>query len=235
MEIDQRLGRRATAGDLIEGGYDQVILATGVTPRRPQMEGMDHPKVVFYGDVLLDKTRIGQRVAIMGAGGIGFDVAEFLAHPDPDARQSGEDFLAYWGIDGALKTAGGLSGRRRIPEPAREIYLLQRKTARHGGGLGKTTGWITRARLQNAQVQLLGGVTYERMDDAGLHITMDGQRRILEVDNLVVCAGQEPLRDLQDGLQAAGLAVHLIGGAEQAVELDARRAIDQGARLAAAI
>ncbi|MDP6173784.1 MAG: NADPH-dependent 2,4-dienoyl-CoA reductase, partial [Rhodospirillales bacterium] len=235
LGVEQRLGRTATAGELIKGEFDQVILATGITARRPEMEGVDHPKVLSYADLLLGKVQAGRRVAIMGAGGIGFDVADFLTHAAPNAAQSREDFLSYWGIDPQISLPGGLTGKPDIPEPAREIYLLQRKTSRHGASLGKTTGWITRARLQNAKVNLLGGVTYEKMDDQGLHITIDEEPRILEVDNLVICAGQVPLWDLQAELETAGLPVHLIGGADEAGGLDARRAIDQGFRLASSL
>ena len=235
LAVDLRLAHRATLADLIGQGFDQVILASGVSPRRPDLEGMDHPKVMTYADLLAGDARIGRRVAIMGAGGIGFDVAEFLIHQETGEPQSIDQFLSYWGVDRSMENAGGLARETPIDQPARQIYLLQRKASRFGASLGKTTGWITRARLDRAGVTLIGGVTYERMDDRGLHILVEGEPRILEVDNLVVCAGQEPLRDLLAGLRKAAIEVHTIGGADDAQELDARRAIEQGARLAASL
>ncbi len=234
--VELRLGTDVTA-EVLTRGFDAVVLATGVTPRRPGIPGLDHPMVLSYVEVLLHGAPVGPRVALIGAGGIGFDVAEFLGHPG-DIRPSLDigDFMTEWGVDMRLATRGGLSAAP-LPKEAspREIWLLQRKVSKLGDGLGKTTGWIHRTTLKRRGVHMLAGVTYERIDDAGLHITNGNDRRVLAVDNVVICAGQEPLRDLHAPLRAHGIEVHLIGGADVAVELDAKRAIDQGARVAAAL
>ena len=234
--VELRLGTDVTA-EVLTRGFDAVVLATGVTPRRPAIAGLDHPMVLSYVDVLLHGAPVGRSVALIGAGGIGFDVAEFLGHPG-DIRPSLDigDFMTEWGVDMRLATRGGLSAAP-LPKEAspREIWLLQRKVSKLGDGLGKTTGWIHRTTLKRRGVHMLAGVTYERIDDAGLHITNGNDRRVLAVDNVVICAGQEPLRDLHAPLRAHGIEVHLIGGADVAVELDAKRAIDQGARVAAAL
>ena len=237
LGIDLRLNSRADAKGLIDEGFDEVILATGVTPRVPEIEGIDHPSVLTYVDVLWDRKPVGDRVAIIGAGGIGFDVAEYLAHPagpgdpaDPDIQ----GFLKEWGVDASGELPGGLAPDGPEMHSAREIHLLQRKTTRLGATLGKSKGWAIRAALQMRGVQMLGGVSYRKIDDDGLHIMADGTDRVLAVDNVIVCAGQDSLRDLYDDLTAAGMTVRLIGGADEAVELDAERAIDQAARLAAA-
>jgi 2,4-dienoyl-CoA reductase (NADPH2) len=226
------LGRRVTRDDLRD--FDDVIVATGVTTRRPAIDGIDHPKVLTYLDVLRDGAPVGPRVAIIGAGGIGFDVAEFLLHgvhaprPQPIA-----DWTAEWGVDLDARTGGGLVPPVP-PVPARQLYLLQRKTTKPGAGLGKTTGWVHRAVLARNGVEMLAGVTYRRIDDAGLHITVGGQERLLEVDNVIVCAGQESLAELMPAEAAAtGPRFHKIGGAALAAELDAKRAIREGAELAA--
>ena len=232
--LELKLNHRVTAQELIESDYDQIILATGVTPRIPEFDGVDHPKVTNYVDILERRVTAGQTVAIIGAGGIGFDVAEFLVHDEQEEMEIGE-FMAYWGVDMGLAQPGGLDTQTKIPEPDRDVYLLQRKASRHGSTLGKTTGWIHKSVLQQANVTMLADVTYERVDDEGLHVTVGGEPRTLEVDMVVICAGQEPMRELQDDLLAAGQNVHLIGGADVAAELDARRAIDQGARLAASL
>ena len=234
--IDLRLATEANAEQLL--GFDEVILATGVTPRAPEIDGLDHPKVLSYIDVLRNDAVVGARVAIIGAGGIGFDVAEFLGHPphDPSVFPTPEEFARQWGIDMTLSARGGVKGVRAEPEPlAREIWLLQRKSSKPGKGLGKTTGWVHRLSLRRRGVKMLAGVQYELIDDRGLHIQHDGEHKVLEVDNVVICAGQLPRRDLQEGLHAAGVKVHLIGGADVAAELDAKRAIRQGSELAAAI
>jgi 2,4-dienoyl-CoA reductase (NADPH2) len=234
--VEVKLGTRASAESL--AGYDEVVLATGVSPRTPAIEGIDHPSVVSYLDVLLNDVPVGRRVALIGAGGIGFDVAEFLGeaqHDDPQPPRM-EDFARHWGIDLGLSGRGGIEGVKPQPEPlAREIWLLQRKASKPGKGLGKTTGWIHRLSLRKRGVHMLAGVEYRRIDDAGLHIVHDGEDKVLAVDNVVVCAGQEPRRDLVEPLQAAGRVVHLIGGADVAAELDAKRAIKQGTELAARI
>ncbi len=232
-QVDVRLGHRVTAEELETGGFDEVVLATGVTPRTPDIPGIDHPSVLSYVDVLMGAKQAGKTVAIVGAGGIGFDVAEFLTHSGRTEPVSREEFLAEWGVDRELAKPGGLAQSTAVPEPARQIYLLQRKTNKPGGGLGKSTGWIHRTALKMRDVAMIPGVEYRKIDDRGLHISLDGKDRTLPVDTIVVCAGQEPQRELQRKLEATGMTVHLIGGADVATELDAKRAIDQGARLAA--
>jgi len=241
LGIDLSLGTKFDLQTIEKNKFDEVIIATGVTPRDPGIPGQDHPSVLSYVDVLLHRKAVGTRVAVIGAGGIGFDVSEFLVHgevpeqPDPDAPRP-EEFFRQWGVDMALSVRGGVEGRETdFDKPAREIYLLQRKTSKPGAGLGKTTGWIHRTSLKKFGVQMLSGVSYERIDDEGLHIRIDDQARCLAVDNVVICAGQVPNRTLADALKEAGTAVHLIGGADVAAELDAKRAIDQGTRVAAAL
>ncbi|MCW2132178.1 NADPH-dependent 2,4-dienoyl-CoA reductase [Arthrobacter sp. VKM Ac-2550] len=232
--IELRLNTRATAQDLLAEGFDEVILATGVLPRLPGIEGLDHPSVLGYLDVLREKKPVGNSVAVLGAGGIGFDVAEYLTQSGPSATLESELFYEHWGIDPHYGTPGGLA-RPRPPKPARKIYLLQRKNSKIGAGLGKTTGWIHRAELKAKDVTMIPGVTYRKIDDGGLHFSVDGTDQVLPVDTVVLCTGQEPQRELQAELEAAGQTVHLIGGADVAAELDAKRAINQGTRLAAAI
>lgn len=226
------LNTKVSAEDLRE--FDEVILATGITPRRPAIEGIDHPKVLNYLEVLRDKREVGARVAIIGAGGIGFDVAEYLTQQGESASLNPTRFFAEWGVDTAYQQAGGLC-QAQPEKPARQVVLLQRKASKVGDGLGKTTGWIHRTGLKHRGVKMLAGVSYDKIDDAGLHITVDGQSQVLPVDHVVICAGQEPRRDLQQALQDLGKTVHLIGGADVAAELDAKRAINQGTRLAAQI
>ena len=214
--------------------FDEVVVATGVTPRAIDIPGHDHPKVVGYLDVLQGRVVPGAKVAIIGAGGIGFDVAEFLAEPGPSASLDPARWMAEWGVDPHFEVAGGLVAPR--PEPsARQLWLLQRSPGRPGARLGKTTGWIHRATLKAKGVKMLGGVEYLGVDDEGLHVRIDGGEQLLAVDHVVVCAGQEPRRDLHAALLARGRNVHLIGGADVAAELDAKRAIAQGSRLAAAL
>jgi 2,4-dienoyl-CoA reductase (NADPH2) len=233
------LETRATAEMLAERKYDHVLLATGVAPRNPKIPGQDSPKVLSYVDVLRGKKEVGKRVAIIGAGGIGFDVAEFLAQAGPSPSMNLDAWLAEWGVVDPAKAPGGLS--KEPPKrhaPAREIALFQRKKGKLGAGLGKTTGWIHRASLQNFGVKMVGGVNYEKIDERGLHVSFGEKRErptLFEVDHVVLCAGQEPLRELQAPLEAKGMKVTLIGGADEASELDAKRAIDQGARVAAAL
>jgi 2,4-dienoyl-CoA reductase (NADPH2) len=229
--VKLHLGTRVTADDLT--GFDEVVLATGVAPRVPSLPGIDHPKVLSYVDVVRHGKPVGERVAVIGAGGIGVDVSEFLTHTASPALDR-DAWMAEWGVTDPEQAAGGLTEPKPEPSP-RQVYLLQRKKSGIGSGLGKTSGWVHRAALEAKGVERIPGVTYERIDDAGLHITVDGAPRLLEVDTVVVCAGQEPVRDLDGDLRAAGLAVHLIGGADVAAELDAKRAIDQGTRLAATL
>jgi len=224
-------------GDMLKN-HDEVILATGVTPRMPEIEGIDNEKVLSYIDVLQGKAQVGKKVAVIGAGGIGFDISEFLgeeSHNGPD-YPTAEEFARQWGIDMTLTARGGVKGIAAEPDSmAREIWLLQRKDSKPGKGLGKTTGWVHRLSLRKRGVKMLGGVQYRRIDEFGLHIHHDGQDKLLEVNNVVICAGQLPRRDLQEPLEAAGVKVHVIGGADVAVELDAKRAIKQGSELAAEI
>jgi 2,4-dienoyl-CoA reductase (NADPH2) len=228
-----RLGTPATADILVAGSFDEVLLATGVVPRDPQIPGQDHPSVVSYLEVLNGSRAVGRRVAIIGAGGIGFDVAEFLAHDGPSTALDRDAWRREWGVGDPSEARGGVAGVRAQPAPpAREIMLLQRKAGKPGAGLGKTTGWIHRTALKMKRVQMLGGVRYDRIDDAGLHITIADQPQTLAVDNVVLCTGQEPRRDLLAPLEAAGLKVQLIGGADVAAELDAKRAIRQATLLA---
>ncbi|RPH95451.1 MAG: NADPH-dependent 2,4-dienoyl-CoA reductase [Lysobacterales bacterium] len=234
--VDVKLGTAAGVDQL--SAFDEVVLATGVTPRWPAIEGVDHSKVLSYIDVLQGRVEAGARVAIVGAGGIGFDVAEFLGHRDhhPHGLPRTEDFARQWGIDMTLAARGGVAGIVARPEPlAREIWLLQRKSSKPGKDLGKTTGWVHRLSLSRRGVRMLAGVDYRRIDDRGLHIRHEGEDKLLEVDHVVICAGQLPRRELQAPLEAAGLKVHLIGGADVAAELDAKRAIRQGSELAAVL
>ena len=231
--VDLKLNTRANADDLINEGYDEVVLATGVTPRRLNLEGIDHEKVLDYAEVLYEKKNVGKNVAIIGAGGIGFDMAEFLAHGHGESPSLvTEKYMAEWGVDMDVQTGGGLEAAMPEPSP-REIYLLKRSTGKHGKKLGKTTGWIHRASLAMKQVKMLANVEYLKVDDQGLHIRHDEEVKVLAVDHVVVCAGQEPLRELKVDLEAKGVSVHLIGGADEAAELDAKRAIKQAAELAA--
>ncbi|MEU7496716.1 NADPH-dependent 2,4-dienoyl-CoA reductase [Streptomyces griseofuscus] len=227
-----RLGTWVGAEDL--AGYDEVVVATGVTPRTPDIPGVDHPRVLGYLDVLRDGAPVGERVAVLGAGGIGFDVAEFLTDGGDKASENPETYFRNWGVDMEYTAPGGLTEPRR-PAPPRQVHLLQRKTTKVGAGLGKTTGWIHRTELKHRGVTMVPGVRYDRIDDAGLHITVGEQSTVLEVDTVVLCTGQEPRRELYEALVAAGRSVHLIGGADVAAELDAKRAIKQGTEVAAAL
>jgi 2,4-dienoyl-CoA reductase (NADPH2) len=228
--VEQRLGQRVAAEALT--GYDEIVLATGIAPRRLNLPGIDHPNVCSYIDVLTGRRTIGRRVALIGAGGIGFDVAEYLAHAGVSPSLDTPRWMAEWGVAADFEGPGGLQPPDPEP-PAREIWLLQRSPGKPGARLGKTTGWIHRATLKMKQVRMLGGVDYQRIDDAGLHVLIDGEPQLIEVDDIVICAGQEPLRELAEPLKAAGKTPHLIGGADLAAELDAKRAIAQGSKLAA--
>ena len=238
--VTLRLNTRVEAAELVLERFDAVILATGVTPRSPRIPGQQHPRVLSYIDVLLGRQVVGERVALIGAGGIGFDVAEFLVTPPGHSTALNlPAWLAEWGVADPGSVRGGVV-RPHITPPARQVTLLQRKAGKMGAGLGKTTGWIHRAALKMKQVEMISGVNYERIGDqgngVGLFITHGPKREngsVIEVDHIVLCAGQEPLRDLLEPLRAAGMKTHLIGGADEAGELDAKRAIDQGTRLAA--
>jgi 2,4-dienoyl-CoA reductase (NADPH2) len=222
-----QLDRRVAAGEL--SGFDHVVLATGIVPRTPAIPGIGDPKVAGYADIVLGCRQAGARVAIIGAGGIGFDVAEFLTHHD--GGETAEAYCAEWGIDTQYRQRGGIAPVDERPAP-REVWLLQRKSSKVGEGLAKTTGWIRRTLLKKRGVRMLAGVEYEAIDDAGLRIRVGGKAQTLDVDTIVVCAGQEPRRDLLEPLRQAGLPVTLIGGADVATELDARRAIAQGTEIA---
>jgi 2,4-dienoyl-CoA reductase (NADPH2) len=232
--VEVRLGKRVDAAELGGAAYDEVVLATGVTPRVPDIEGVEHPSVVGYLDVLSGAREVGERVVILGAGGIGFDVAEFLTDPGTDSSRDIAAFLQEWGVDAEQRAPGGLMTPVREKSP-RQVTLVQRKASKVGAGLGKTTGWIHRTELQNRGVVFVAGAAYDRIDDAGVHIRVGEKAAVLPADTVVLCTGQEPQRDLYDALVAAGRTPHLIGGADVAAELDAKRAIDQGTRLAAAL
>ena len=235
-DVRVHLNLKATTAQLLQSRFDEVVLATGVTPRVPNLDGIDHPSVLSYVDVLLHRKEVGQRVAIVGAGGIGFDVAQFITHPDGSSSLDIEAFLEEWGVDRSYRMPGGLMQKRpQFLASGRRVFMLQRKSGKIGASLGKTTGWIHRLTLKQRNVTMINAVTYSKIDDEGLHIILKGQPQIIAVDTIVICAGQKSKRDLKKGLERAGTRVHLIGGAELAVELDAKRAIDQGARLAAAI
>ncbi|MEV8398702.1 NADPH-dependent 2,4-dienoyl-CoA reductase [Streptomyces niveus] len=236
LGVDVRLNTRVTVDELAgEGaGYDEIVVATGVTPRTPDIPGIDHARVVSYLDVLRGGAAVGERVAIIGAGGIGFDVAEFLTDGGESASLDADAYFRQWGVDTGYRTPGGLREPVR-PKPPRTVHLIQRKTGKVGAGLGRTTGWIHRTELRHRGVTTVAGAVYDRIDDEGLHLTVDGAPTVLPVDTVVLCAGQEPRRELYDALRAAGARAHLIGGADVAAELDAKRAIDQGTRLAATI
>ncbi|GAA4884215.1 NADPH-dependent 2,4-dienoyl-CoA reductase [Kitasatospora terrestris] len=232
--VELRLGTEVDADQLADGGWDEIVIATGVTPRTPEIPGIDHPKVLGYLDVLRDGAAVGERVAILGAGGIGFDVAEYLTDSGEQASRNPGVFFRQWGVDADHTGPGGLAAPVRSTAP-RQVHLLQRKTSKVGAGLGKTTGWIHRTELKHRGVTMVAGATYDLIDDAGLHLTVDGEKQLLPVDTVVLCTGQEPRRDLHTALVDRGLTPHLIGGADLAAELDAKRAIDQGTRLAATL
>ncbi len=231
--VQLRLGQTLTAREIRSTECDAVIVATGVTPRKPDIDGINHSKVVSYVDVITEKIVPGDRVAIIGAGGIGFDVATLLV--ENAAADSRSEWLHRWGVDTTYSNRGGLMAEPEPFTPARKVYLLQRKASKPGAGLGKTTGWIHRTLLKSAGVEMLNGVRYQKIDDRGLHIVTNGESRVLDVDHVVLCAGQDPNRKLADELATSGMLVHVIGGADRAGELDAERAIRQGVELAAGI
>ncbi len=227
--VELKLKHEVTAADLNSGGFDQAILATGIVPRIPAIDGIEHAKVLSYVDVIKG-AKVGEKVAVIGAGGIGFDICELLTHGAEDSSQDIKVFMRKWGVDMSLRARGGVAGVvGSVEESPREVYLLQRKSGKVGAGLGKTTGWIHRADLKMKRVQMLNCCDYQKIDDAGLHLMVAGESKLLAVDNIVICAGQEPRRELQDMVQ---IPLHIIGGADVAAELDAKRAIDQGVRLA---
>jgi 2,4-dienoyl-CoA reductase (NADPH2) len=230
LDVELRLGVRAEAAALTAEGFDEVVVATGIAPRQPAIPGLEHPKVISYVDAILGRRDIGRRVAILGAGGIGFDVAELITHSGPSGAVDIDVFAKEWGIDFKNHPRGGVTGVTPVVASSdREVTLMQRKADSLGKTLGRTTGWTHRATLQRRGVRMMGGVEYLRIDDEGLHIRVGD-----EVDTVIVCAGQEPLRTLYDQLLASGAAASLVGGAFEAMELDAKRAIDQATRLALA-
>ena len=228
------LNHTASFEQLLNADFDDVVVATGVTPRKLDIAGINHPKVLSYIEVLKERKPVGQRVAIIGAGGIGFDTAEYLSHEGESGSLNPEKFYDEWGIDTNYTNVGGLKAAK-VEKSPRKIYLLQRKASSVGAGLGKTTGWIHRTGLKNRDVKMIAGASYDLIDDQGLHITVNGQSTVLEVDHVVICAGQESYTAMYEQLQTAGKNVHLIGGAKEAGELDAKRAIRQGAELAVTI
>ena len=221
--------------DTVVNNFDEVILATGVSPRIPAIDGVDHSSVVTYLDVLKGNVEVGPKVAILGAGGIGFDVAEFLTTEVPSSTMDIDEWSKEWGVDKTYEHRGGLLSEPELEAPLRQVTMFQRKTTKMGKGLGKTTGWIHRAALKNKQVEMVTGANYQKIDDQGLHVAINGQTQTYQVDNVVLCTGQEPLRAMSEELQAKGMTVHLIGGADVASELDAKRAIRQGTELALTI
>ncbi|MEZ5093355.1 NADPH-dependent 2,4-dienoyl-CoA reductase [Nocardioides sp.] len=230
LGVEVRLSTRATAADL--AAYDEVVVATGVVPRVPHIAGLDHASVVSYADLLSGRATAGPRVAVIGAGGIGVDVAHYLTH---EPGESLDDWMAHWGVGDPAEERGGLTAPRPR-KPVREVTLVQRKTTPIGIGLGKTSGWAHRAVLKQSGVRMVSGASYDRIDDDGLHLSVDGAASVVECDTVVVCAGQESVRDLYDALaESRGSGLHLIGGADVAAELDAKRAIEQGTRVAAAL
>ncbi len=238
-EVNVKLNKRVSSEDLVNAGYDDVVIATGVLPRDPKIPGQDHPMVLSYIDVLRGKAPVGKRVAIIGAGGIGFDVAEYLVTGGHSSTLNLQEWLEEWGVVDPSETRGGVSeSGPRVPAPEREVTLLQRSAGKLGGGLGKTTGWIHRASLKMRRVRMMGGINYERIEDRGILVSHGKDRSgptWVDVDNVILCAGQVPLRELAEPVRAAGIPVHIIGGADEASELDAKRAINQGSRLAASL
>ena len=228
--VTLQLGRRASVDDLV--GFDHVVIATGVTPRIPDLPGIDHPNVVTYAQILSGEREAGQSVAVMGAGGIGHDVAEFLVTPAAEADEVAA-FFQTWGVDGRFRNDGGLAGDPLADMPAkRKVVMLQRKTSKPGEGLGVSTGWILRNALRKHGVEMLAGVTYQRIDDEGLHVTSNGETRVITADTIVLCTGQVSERALYEELALRGVRSTIIGGAAEAAELDALRAINEGHRLA---
>ncbi|TDP31657.1 2,4-dienoyl-CoA reductase [Idiomarina aquatica] len=231
--VNVKLGQAQSADGLVAGNYDEIVMATGVVPRRLDLPGIELPHVLGYLDVLRDHKPVGEKVAVIGAGGIGFDVSEYLT-TDKSLTVAEQEWSERWGIDKDYQQRGGLKPQQ--PEPsARQVWLLQRKETKVGKGLGKTSGWVHRAELKSKNVNMWNGVSYKRVVENGIEIERDGETMVLEVDNVVICAGQVPMRDLQQQLVDAGQSVHLIGGADVAAELDAKRAVRQGTELAAAL
>ena len=234
--MDVQLDTRVDAGTIAAGSFEHTIVATGITPRQPDIPGIDHPMVMSYIDAINGTRPVGKKVAVVGAGGIGFDVTDTITHEGPSAALDIGVFAKEWGVDFENHPRGGVTGVEPVVARAdREVWLMQRKETKVGRGLGKTTGWTHRLTLGRRGVNMLNSVDYVRIDDQGLHVLIAGQPRTLEVDTVIVCAGQEPLRALHDELQALGLSSELVGGAEEARELDAKEAINQASWRAAMI
>jgi 2,4-dienoyl-CoA reductase (NADPH2) len=233
LGVELRLGQEVGSGQLLSGSFDEIVVATGVSPRKPPIRGVDHPKVMSYVDLLTGRRQADGSVAIIGAGGIGFDVATYLTGGAEADGEQPQAFLSEWGVDRSLQARGGILGNDTGSLGRhRSIYLLQRKASKPGKGLGKTTGWIHRTALKRHGVEMMSGVSYDAIDDRGLHVRMDGKAQTLEVDHVVICAGQESRRDLATELESGDCPVHIIGGAHVAAELDAKRAINEATRLA---
>ncbi|WP_033961202.1 NADPH-dependent 2,4-dienoyl-CoA reductase [Psychroserpens jangbogonensis] len=232
--VTVKLNTRVSENDLAEGNFDEVILATGIKPRTPKIDGIEHEKVLNYIDVLKLKKPVGKRVAVIGAGGIGFDVSEYLTHEGESTALNIDAWLKEWGIDKTLNSRSGIEGIKAEEQHSpREVFMFKRSKGKFGGKLGKTTGWIHRSTLKKKKVQFINEVQYTKIDDKGLHYIQNEEHKLLEVDNIIICAGQLPLKEFLDPLKEKGVNVHIIGGADIAAELDAKRAINQGARLAA--
>ncbi|MEN8965059.1 MAG: NADPH-dependent 2,4-dienoyl-CoA reductase [Polaribacter sp.] len=233
-KVTLKLNKKVSVADLENSDFDAIVIATGIKPRVLNIEGVNHPKVLSYIDVLKHKKPVGKRVAVIGAGGIGFDVSEYLSHEGESTSKNIDAWLQEWGIDKTLKARAGIEGvKPNLHHSPREIYMFKRSAGKFGGNLGKTTGWIHRSTLKKKNVQFIGEVSYQKIDDQGLHYTQNNEAKVLEVDNVVICAGQIPFKELHQPLLDLGKNVHVIGGADFASELDAKRAINQGARLAA--
>ena len=233
-KVTLKLNKKVSVADLENSDFDAIVIATGIKPRVLNIEGVNHPKVLSYIDVLKHKKPVGKRVAVIGAGGIGFDVSEYLSHEGESTSKNIDAWLQEWGIDKTLKARAGIEGvKLNLHHSPREIYMFKRSAGKFGGNLGKTTGWIHRSTLKKKKVQFIGEVSYQKIDDQGLHYTQNNEAKVLEVDNVVICAGQIPFKELHQPLLDLGKNVHVIGGADFASELDAKRAINQGARLAA--
>ncbi|MGB1168873.1 MAG: FAD-dependent oxidoreductase [Flavobacteriaceae bacterium] len=234
--VELILNKRVSKSDLEKSDFEEIIIATGITPRTPNIKGINHNKVVSYLDVLKHKKQVGKRVAIIGAGGIGFDVSEFLLHQGDSSSLDIDTWLKEWGIDRNIEARGGIAGvQPSFSASKREIFMFKRSKGKFGGNLGKTTGWIHRANLKKHNVQFINEVQYTQIDDQGLHYIKGEESKILEVDHVIICAGQTPLKELYTALESSGKNIHIIGGADIADELDAKRAIDQGCRLAASL
>ncbi|MFT4610777.1 MAG: 2,4-dienoyl-CoA reductase (NADPH2) [Glaciecola sp.] len=235
-QVTVKLNTRVTAEYLATGDFDEVILATGIKPRALKIEGIDHPKVLSYIDVLKFNKPVGKRVAVIGAGGIGFDVSEYLSHEGESSSLNIDAWLKEWGIDKTMTARSGIEGVTAEVHPSpREIFMFKRSKGKFGGNLGKTTGWIHRSTLKKKKVQFINSVQYTKIDDKGLHYVQNEEQKLLEVDNIIICAGQMPLKELLEPLEAKGMKVHVVGGADVAAELDAKLAINQACTLAATI